>query len=191
MKSLISLSVALALAAGASLAIAAEIKSGLEPGAVIGAFDVLKCAGATDDGVKVGAQLCYRCKYGTRPMVMVFARTPGEPVAKLAQELDSAVAKNSDKQLKAFVNLLGSDREQMEAAAKELGTKNKLANVPVVVPVEFENGPDNYGINPKADVTVIVAKGGKVTANHAFAKGELNEKSIEKILAEVPKLVAE
>ena len=191
MKSLISLSVALALAAGASLAIAAEIKSGLEPGAAIGAFDVLKCAGATDDGVKVGAQLCYRCKYGTRPMVMVFARTPGEPVAKLAQGLDSAVAKNSDKQLKAFVNLLGSDREQMEAAAKELGTKNKLANVPVVVPVEFENGPDNYGINPKADVTVIVAKGGKVTANHAFAKGELNEKSIEKILAEVPKLVAE
>jgi hypothetical protein len=43
--------------------------------------------------------------------------------------------------------------------------------VPVVVPVEFENGPDNYGINPKAEVTVLVAKDSKVVSNYAFDKG--------------------
>ena len=189
MRTLLSLSLALALVAG--VAVAAELKSGLEPGAAIGAFDVTKCAGAVDDGVKVGAQLCYRCKYGARPMVMVFTRSVNDQVVTLAKGLDKSVAENEAKQFKAFVNLLGSDNEALQAQAKDLGTKNSLANVPVVVPVEFENGPDNYGINPKADVTVLVAKGGKVTGNFAFDKGQLNAGAIEKILAEVPKLVAE
>jgi hypothetical protein len=191
MKALLTLCVAVALVACGSLALAGDIKSGLEPGAPIGAFDVTKCSGAADDGVKVGAQLCYRCKYGTRPMVMVFTRGVNDQVVKLAKDLDKAVAANEEKQFKAFVNLLGSDREALEASAKDLGTKNELKNVPVVVPIEFENGPDNYGINPKADVTVLVAKGGKVVSNHAFDKGELNAGAIQKILAEVPKLVAE
>jgi hypothetical protein len=191
MKYLLSMAAVLSLVLATSVTNGADLKSGLQPGQAIGAFDVLKCAGAADDGVKVGSQLCYRCKYGTRPMVMVFSRTSAEPVVKLAKELDAAVAQNSDKQLKAFVNLLGSDREQMEAAAKQLGEQNKLANVPVVVPVEFENGPDDYGINPKAEVTVLVAKGGKVTASHAFAKGELNDKGIASVVAEAQKLVAE
>lgn len=191
MKSLLSICLAVALVAAGSLAFAADLKSGLEPGAAIGAFDVTKCAGAVDDGVKVGAQLCYRCKYGARPMVMVFTRTPSEQVVNLAKNLDKAVAANEAKQFKAFVNLLGSDREALEASAKDLGTKNNLANVPVVVPVEFENGPDNYGINPKAEVTVIVAKNSQVVSNYAFDKGQLNAGAIEKILAEVPKLVAE
>ncbi len=189
MKSLLSLCVAAALVAAGSLAFAGDLKSGLEPGAAIGAFDVTKCSGAAEDGVKVGAQLCYRCKYGARPMVMVFTRTPNEQVVALAKGLDKAVAANEGKQFKAFVNVLGSDREALEAKAKDLGAKNSLSNVPVVVPVEFENGPDNYGINPKADVTVLVAKNSKVVSNFAFDKGELNAGAIEKILAEVPKLV--
>lgn len=191
MKFSLSMVAALSLVLATSVTNGEELKSGLQPGQPIGAFDVLKCAGAADDGVKVGAQLCYRCKYGSRPMVMVFSRSSAEPVVKLAKELDAAVAKNSDKQLKAFVNLLGSDREQIETTAKQIGEKNKLANVPVVVPVEFENGPDDYGINPKAEVTVLVAKGGKITASHAFAKGELNDKAVASVVAEAQKLVSE
>ena len=39
---------------------AEELKSGLQPGQSVGAFQVVKCGGAPDDGVKVGAELCYR-----------------------------------------------------------------------------------------------------------------------------------
>ena len=187
MKSLISFCVALALVAGTAMA--EDLKSGLQPGQGIGAFDVLKCSGAADDGVKVGAQLCYRCKYGARPMVMVFSRSNDENIAALAKKLDAAVAENADRKLAAFVNLLGEDREELESAATKLGNANKLAKVPVVVPVEFDNGPGDYGINPKADVTIILASGSKVKANHAFAKGELNEKAIAGILNDIPKLL--
>jgi hypothetical protein len=172
----------------ATVAVAAELKSGLEPGKPIGPFDVVKCAGP-DDKVQVGSELCYRCKYGQRPMVMVFSRTADGKVASLVKKLDGAVEANSNKQLAAFVSLLGSDRESLEAQAKKFSSSAKLANVPLVVPVEFENGPADYGINPDADVTVIVAKNGKVTANHAFAKGALNDDGIGAVLGDVEKLL--
>jgi len=163
-----------------------EIKSGPQPGDKIGAFDVVKCAGAADDGVDVGNKLCYRCRYGSKPMVMVFARKSDESLASLIKQLDSVVAQNSDKQLKAFVNLVGESRDAAETAAKTFGAKNSFANVPIVVPEESENGPDNYGINPKAEVTVIVASGGKVTASHAYA-GTPDSAQVQEILSDVTK----
>jgi hypothetical protein len=36
------------------------LKSGLQVGDSVGAFDVIKCGGVDDDGVSVGQQLCYR-----------------------------------------------------------------------------------------------------------------------------------
>jgi hypothetical protein len=38
----------------------ADLKSGLQVGDSVGAFQVVKCGGAPKDGVKEGAQLCYR-----------------------------------------------------------------------------------------------------------------------------------
>jgi len=182
-------SLAVALVACAALVTAAELESGLKPGKAVGAFDVLKCSGAPDDGVAVGDQLCYRCKYGAQPMVMVFARTCDDQLAGFAKKLDDEVSEHTDKNLKAFVSLIGEDSEALQASAKELGESNKLANVPVVVPVESENGPSDYGINPEADVTVMIVNEGKVVASHALAKGELNDESIEKLLGDVNKLV--
>ncbi|HEX4130171.1 MAG TPA: hypothetical protein VHZ24_09015 [Pirellulales bacterium] len=188
MKKLLSLAVA--LAAVVAVAYAAELKSGLQSGDAIGAFDVTKVAGATDDGVEVGKTLCYRCKYGSRPMVMVFTRQTDEKMADLIKQLDSAVAKNSDTQLRAFVNVLGDDRADAEKAAEQLASATKPANVPVVVPVEFKNGPDNYGINPQADVTIILATDGKVTGNHTFEKGLSCESCVESIMTDVSKLTS-
>lgn len=42
-------------------AVGAEtLKSGLQVGDSVGAFQVVKCGGAPNDGVKEGQQLCYR-----------------------------------------------------------------------------------------------------------------------------------
>jgi hypothetical protein len=178
-----------ALLAGMSLAYAAELKSGKQPGDAIGAFDVVKCAGSEDDGVDLGSKLCYRCKYGNRPMVMVFSRTSDAGVAGLVKKLDGAVQKNSDDKLAAFVNLLGENEGALEAHAKELGKQAASPRVPIVVPVEYENGPADYGINPDAEVTVILAVKGKVVANHAYGPGQLNSKAVDKIISDVPKIL--
>jgi hypothetical protein len=174
-----------ALALGASVAAAGDVKSGLEAGTKTGAFIVTKCAGADADGIKVGAELCYRCKYGARPQVMVFARKTDGAVAELAKQLNSAVADNEQKQLTAFINVLGTDKAAAEKSAKTLADTAKTDKVPVVVPVENENGPANYGINPDAEVTVIVANKGVVVASQGFAAGKFNTAAVASVLDDV------
>ena len=120
---------------------------------------------------------------------MIFARKSDAALASLVKQLDKLVAEHADDKLSAFVNLLGEDRDALEAHAKEFASKNKIANIPVVVPVEFENGPDNFGINPKADLTVMLYKGLKVEANHAYGSGEFKSKNISEITDDVPKLL--
>ena len=120
---------------------------------------------------------------------MIFARKSDAALASLVKQVDTLVAEHADEKLSAFVNLIGEDRDALEADAKEFAAKNKVANIPVVVPVEFENGPDNFGINPKAEVTVMLYKGLKVQANHAFGPGQLKKKNVSDVLADVPKLL--
>ena len=163
---------AVALVAGSSMTMAEETKSGLQTGEMIGAFYVTKLAGAEEDGVSVGKNLCYRCKNGGRPQVIIFTRSGGEQVVYLIQKLDKAIAANEDKQLRTFVNYLADDKADAKAAAEKLATTAKVTNVPFVLPNEFENGPADYGINPKAEVTVILAKGGEVKANYAAASAK-------------------
>lgn len=175
---------AFAVSFSAAFVSAAEVKSGLGAGEGIPAFIVTKVGGATADGVEVGKELCYRCKYGARPQVMIFTRSTGDAVAKLTAELNTAVANNSEKQLSVFVNVMDADKAKAESGAKKLADAGS-DKVPVVVPVENENGPANYGINPDAEVTILIANKMKVVSSKGFAKGDFNAEAVAGVLKEV------
>lgn len=186
MKQLTILSLVITFATAGSL-MAEEIKSGPQPGDQLGAFMVTKCAGAEEDGVEEGQNLCYRCRNGKRPQVVVFTRSTDPKVMELLTKLDQAVAKNEDEKLRSFVNLLGEDKEELSEKAKEVASKSKTKNVPIVVPNEFENGPADYGINSKADVTVVLASDLGVKANHAVK--DAKDLNIDAILKDIEKIV--
>lgn len=116
---------------------------------------------------------------------MVFAKETGDALASLVKEIDKLVAENKDKKAASFVNIIGEDREKLEETAKKMG--ESFENVPVVVPVEFESGPKNYGVNPEAGVTVLIYRGLKVTANHAYAPKKLDDKAIKAIIEDAKK----
>ncbi len=162
-----SLGLAIVLAGVGTLR-AAELTSGLQPGDLVGAFNVEKCGGAVNDGREVGANFCYRCMLGNKPVVMVFARNADDKLAKLAKKLDKHLAKNSDQKLSSFINLIGSDQAALKSEAKSFAAENKLENVALVVPDENENGPEEFDINPNAEVTVTIYRNGKVAASHAW-----------------------
>lgn len=126
---------------------------------------------------------------GGRPVVMVFARKPNAALASLVKEIEKKVEENADKKLASFVNLLGDDREAAEAAAKKFVEANKVSKVAIAVPVEYENGPADFGINPKAEVTVMLYVGTKVKANHAFAEGKLDKAGIKAVIDDVAKIL--
>lgn len=192
MKNLFVLSLGLVVALAMSSVVTAdeaaktEVKSGPQSGDSLGPFTVVKVAGAEDDGVAEGKKLCYRCRNGRKPQVIVFTRSTDPKVAELVSKLDSAIEENASSKLCVFVNLLGDDKEELTDEAKKFATSSKAKNVPIVVPNEFENGPDDYGINAKAAVTVTLASDLSVKASHAFASvSDINADSVLKDLTKI------
>ena len=193
MKNLSVLSLGLVVALASVVTLNAEeaatkaLKSGPQMGDSIGAFNVTKLCGAEEDGVKEGKNLCYRCKNGSKPQVMVFTRSTDKKVVELVKKLDSAITKHEDASLRAFVNLLGEDKDDVKDSAKKFAAKSGAKNIPFVIPNEFENGPDNYGINAKAEITIVMASSKDVKANHSFASAK--DLNVDAVIADLAKIV--
>ena len=105
---------AVALVLGLAVTASAEVTSGPQVGAQVGAFTVTKVAGNADDGVEAGKSLCYRCKMGARPVVMVFARTADPKLAKLLKKIEEEVAEHESDKLTSFVNMIGGDADAVK-----------------------------------------------------------------------------
>lgn len=167
----------------------AEVTSGPQVGDKVGAFEVTKVAGNPDDGVADGRKLCYRCKMGARPVVMLFARTADDRLAKLLKKLDEELEEHKDDKLSGFVNMIGADEDSLKKAAAEFATKHGIKRIAFVVPEDAKNGPEDLKIAPDADLTVVCYKEGTVKANHAFAKGALSDEKIDAVVKASCKLV--
>lgn len=168
----------------ASALFAAEaLKSGLQPGDAPPAYNVKDCTGPSE-----GKSLCYRCKYGARPVVNIFAREMTPEVVALVKEIDGVVGKNEDKKMAAFVTLLTNDPDKDEAKLKEIAKKEGLKNVPLTV-FDGVAGPEGYKIAEKADLTVTMWVESKVKASHAFAKGEYKKDSAKAIVEDTKKIL--
>jgi len=152
----------------------------LKQGDPIGAFYVTKVAGAETDGVEAGEELCYRCKWGQRPMVMVFTRKGGSKVNELVGKLDKAVTDHKDAELRGLVTVLGDDASTLKDQATKIATESGAKNVAVVVAAESESGPESYHISPTSDVTIIFANESQVVASHSFSADSVDIAAVMK-----------
>jgi hypothetical protein len=158
----------------------------LRQGDSVGVFYVTKVAGAEDDGVQPGEQLCYRCRYGSSPMVMVFARRTGGRVTELVKRIDKAVFSNRKRRLKGLVTMMGDNSSAVKAAAGKVAAAAKVEHVPVVVAKEVQTGPLNYRLPADADVTVVVAKDSQVVKTHTFTSEKVD---IAAVMNEVERIL--
>ena len=166
-----------------SAVIAAELKSGLEVGDSVNPFYVQDVTGPS-----AGKDpLCYRCQYGARPVVAVFTRKVDDKVAALVKEIDSKVAKNGEKKMAAFVVVLSDDPAANEAKLKELAKKEGI-KIPLTT-FEKAAGPEDYKISKDAEVTVMMWVDSQVKVNQAFAKGKLDKKAVDELVAETKKIL--
>jgi hypothetical protein len=117
---------------------------------------------------------------------MIFAREISDSLTSLVKKIDAANAKNAS--MGSFVCFL-SDEEKLEGQLKDLAKKEKI-NTTVLSILDNRAGPGGYNISKDADVTVILYNQRTVRANHAFKKGEMKEKDVEKIIADLPKILS-
>lgn len=167
----------------AGVAGAAELESGLQPGDAPPPFNVRDITGP-----KAGKTLCYRCMYGSRPVVSIFTREIDDNVASLIKEVDKQVGANDDKKMAAFVVLLTDDPDAAESKLSEVAKKNGIKNVPLTV-YDGSAGPDSYKIAKDADVTVMMWSESDVKVNHAYGKGELKAAQVKKVSSETTKIL--
>ena len=174
--------VASAMFAGALFA-AEALKSGLQPGDAPPPYTVRDITGPNE-----GTSLCYRCKFGGRPVVNIFAREMTPEVIALVKQIDETVGKNEEKKMAAFVTLLTNDPDKDEVTLKAIAKKEGLKNVPLTV---FDGiaGPPGYKIAEKADLTVTMWVESKVEASQAFAKGEFKTKAVKAVVEDTKKIL--
>lgn len=135
-----------------------------------------------------GQSQCYICETGDLPAIIVFARTPSDPLGKLTQKLDRAVSDHKKDNLRGWVTFLSDDQPTMDPVAAEWGKKHAVRELPLGV---FQDavGPPAYRLSSEADVTVLLYVQQKVVANFAFRAGELNDGRIEEVLKAIPQLL--
>ena len=158
----------------------------LKQGDCVGVFYVTKVAGAEGDGVEPGEDLCYRCRYGSRPMVMVFARETGGNVPELLDRIDDAVVANEDARLKGLMTLIGEDAAKLKEDAGEIARKVEVKKVPVVIAKDTRTGPLNYRVPTDVAVTIVIAQDSQVVNTYLYAADKID---VSTVMSEVQQML--
>lgn len=152
------------------------IAGGLEVGEGVGAFYVKDVTGPA-----AGTKLCYRCRYGAKPVVSIFAREMNDNVASLVKSVDGVVADNKSKDMAAFVVLLTDQPEAQEGDLKAVAKSKGISSTPLTT-FDGVSGPPAYKISKDAEVTVMMWVGGKVTVSEEVKASELTAAKINSIV---------
>lgn len=166
------------------IVVAGDVTSGLPVGEKVPAFNVRDITGPEQ-----GKTLCYRCKYGARPVVTVFTKVMNEEVASLVKQIDAKVNANEEKKMAAFVVFLTDDADKVEPKIEALAKEQKITKTPLTL-IEGA-GPSDYKLSKDAEVTVMMWVKSEVKVNQAFGKGELNKKAVDGLVAETKKILAD
>jgi hypothetical protein len=149
------------VAAASSLAVTAfaAVESGLKPGTTPGAFQVVDVTGPNK-----GKQLCYRCQYGTAPVLAAFVSGDAAKSDKLVADLQKIVDSHKDKGLKSFVVYMSGP--EAKDGIQKIATAKKTT-----IPLTFlprgskEDDIAAYKINPTAKNTILLWKGSSIKGN--------------------------
>jgi hypothetical protein len=176
--------VVVAALAACGVVSAAELQSGLPKGEFVPAFTVCDVTGP-----QKGEDLCYRCKYGDRPVVSIFTRTVAPEVTELTKALDGVVAKNEDARMAGFVVVMTEDPDKVKPQLSEAATKAKIEKMPLTT-FKGPDGPAAYKISKDAEVTVMMWVDGAVKVSKGFGKAsELNKTAIEALVADTKQIL--
>jgi hypothetical protein len=172
---------ALGLVVGGAVA-GEKLKSGPQEGEKLaGPFHPLNVTGE-----KAGEKNCLYCQNGSNPVAMIFARNLSKPLTKLIKKIDGCTAKNSECKMGSFVVFL-NDSDDLEKTLKTMAEKQGIKKT--VLSIDNPAGPKDYKVSKEADVTVVLYTDRTCKVNYAFKTGEMTDKDIQAILADVKKIL--
>src|SRR5262249_12718825 len=107
-------------------------------------------------------------------------------VAALIKKIDAATVKNAGGEMGSFVVFCCAEAG-LDKKLRSLAEKEKIQKC--ILSIDEPAGPEGYKVSKDADVTVVLYTKHTVKANHACRKGELKDKAIDRVLADLPKIL--
>ncbi len=164
---------------------AADLNSGPQVGQRLDTFQVRDCTGPA-----AGKTLCYVCRYGARPMAVIFTRRIGDDLGRLAERIDRAIARHRDRRLAAVVVYLGPDTADAEQRLKQLAELHHLAFTPLTIykdsAVRLAN---QLHISPRASLTVVFCRDTAVQESLSFESDRIGDTAIDTITGKAERLL--
>jgi endonuclease YncB( thermonuclease family) len=141
---------------------------------------------------------CYLvCTYSTRPVVMVYTWELNAPVIQLIKKLDEVTRKEKDRRLGSYVVLFCESRDQekqLQALAARENLQHTLLALVVINQVTLRDNPGlrqflaRFGRAAQTRI-ILATPRREVKASHAYRAGELKGGEMERVLADLPRIL--
>lgn len=143
-----------------------------------------KVRGVFDEAA--GKELDFVTQAGDKPLVLIFVHDVNRQSISLVRVLSSYTVSRAKDGLQTGVIWLHEDATEAENILKRI--KHALTpKAPTGISLDGREGPGAYGLNRNMQLTILVAKAGKVTANFALVQPSL-QVDLPKILEEIVKV---
>jgi hypothetical protein len=162
---------------------APPLKSSLKAGDEVASFYSRAVTGPL-----MNKSVCYVCRNGQRPVVMVLLRRIDPELKPLMQRIDRLVDKNRAHGLRGFGVLIGEDTIKTTSAVQTFAFDNKLSLPLTVAGEAAAAGIGN--LSKHAAVTVVLYRKRKVVQSWSYRAGELRPAAVKAVVKRIERFVA-
>lgn len=159
------------------------LQSGPETGSTIHQFFVRAVTGPHRN-----RSVCYVCRYGSRPVVMVLIQQTDPKVATLLKAIDALVDDNRISGLRSFGVLVTDESARAVPVLQTLAFDEQI-RMPLTAATTAIAGSGCHNLHEDAATTVILYRNQHAVKNFAFERGQINEQSIRPVVTSVRQLI--
>jgi len=121
-----------------------------------------------------GKSVCYVCRNGDRPVVMILARKIIPRLGELLQDVDQQIDAHRADGLRGFGVFIGPDSRKLLPQVQTLAFENKLS-LPLTLAAAPAEGPAVRGLSDSAAVAVVLYRNQRVCETFHFADERIDE----------------
>jgi hypothetical protein len=133
--------------------------------------------------------VCYVCRYGSRPVVMVLIQKSDPKIATLLKAIDAIVDDNRISGLRSFGVLVTDESARAVPILQTMAFDDKI-RMPLTAATTAIAGASCHNLHEDAATTVILYRDQQAVKNFAFEKGEISKRSIRPLIESVKQLIA-
>lgn len=139
-------------------------------------------------GPLAGKSVCYVCRNGDRPVVLVLLRELGLDTAALLKELDRQVNQHRADGLRCFVVML-TDTPQKDLARLQTLAFDEKIDVPLTLVGEAATQGSTVAVPEGAATSVITYQDRRIVQRFVFKPGACDESARRSVISATEKLI--